>query len=184
MAFWQVVDEWSSTPLQDTSLASLVVNVIRVLSCQNLLRQLSETVLDRDTELLLNQILARERFTEGNIPSSVTPPSTPLSPFSSSPSSSSHTVATLLQPFKQFTEEITSSLHAFLRPPPPLSTSDSIVPSEIIIAETLALDMIFLGVSDVSSSKHHEATHHHIMPHHNEIHSAPESLAKGCFLII
>ncbi len=157
---------WLNIPILNEDLEDLVMNIIRTLAISQLYLQLSRYEVSSGTiERLLHQSCARCDGVNGN--------------------NSSSCMKKLIHPLCLYSQELQRMLTAKLCPLRPFSYNRTKFPNNLMMAEALALDMIFYGCLDLSStsstlsssSLSSQPESSSIMSHHTEMLGATASIA-------
>jgi hypothetical protein len=87
----------------------------------------------------------------------------------------------LLSPLHDFTKTLRCMISTKLCPNPPGAAGDNLIPPSLIVAERIALDMLFFGVVDSIDKEPQDAIGHvpYTMHHHAEMHSSSEQVSSG-----
>lgn len=87
----------------------------------------------------------------------------------------------LLSPLHDYAKALRCMVSMTLCPNPPGATADNLMSPPLIVAERIALDMLFFGVVDLIDKEPQDAIGHvpYTMHHHAEMHSLAEQVSSG-----
>ena len=142
---------WSTVPLVRSSLSTLAKNIIRTLLLRDLSALLFESLtLDSACEATLRLAMGRYGDFAACTPHPRNPhPGTGECVLPHTAKSSLSVLAVLLGPVEMYVSSLLRVVRAKLCPDPPQRGDYGLVPNRVIVAESLALDMIFFGVTAI-----------------------------------